>query len=311
MDAPWALLGIWSIMRAVLRSLSLASPCLAPLCLASLCLALAAPALAAPARPAPPAKPVVIPLEPYLGVLWAFQGEADGKPRRFLLDTAGGITGVSADFAKSIGCAPWGRVTGFRMRGDRIDLPRCDDVALKAAGQPLVVPTAGVIDFATLLPKDAPPLDGSVALDAFAGHAVTLDIAHRRLIVETPASLKTRAAQGVEVPVRFSREATGLALTPFVAVPTPKGRIWLELDCGSVGALVLAKHVAPVLGLDPETKSGQSAELSLVGGPKFGGKVLVEDMILDGNIGLPVLETWVVTLDLANERAWIAPAGKP
>ena len=55
----------------------------------------------------------------------------------------------------------------------------------------------------------------------------------------------------------------------------------------------------------------QAAELSLVGGPKFGGKVLVEDMILDGNIGLPVLETWVVTLDLANERAWIAPAGKP
>ncbi len=203
-------------MHAVLRSLAV---------LSAIGLALvAAPALAEPVRPAPPSKPVIIPLEPYLGVLWSFQGEVDGKPRRFLLDTAGGITVISQPFADAIGCKPWGRVTGFRMRGDRVDLPRCDDVGLKAAGLPLTAPTAGVIDFSTLLPKDAPPLDGSVALDAFAGRAVTLDLAGRRLIVETPDSLKARARDGVEVPVRFSRDATGLALTPFVAAPTAKGR---------------------------------------------------------------------------------------
>ena len=289
-------------MRGILRSWG---------CLAAIGVALAAgPVSAAPARPAPPAKPVTIPLEPYLGVLWSFQGEVDGKPRRFLLDTAGGITVIAQPFADAIGCRPWGRVTGFRMRGDRVDLPRCDDVGLKAAGVPLKAPTAGVIDFSTLLPKDAPPLDGSVALDAFAGRAVTLDLAGRRLIVETPDSLKARAAQGVEVPVRFSREATGLALTPFVAAPTPKGRIWLELDCGSTGALVIGKHVADLVGLDPAVQKGQSVDMPLVGGPKISGKVLVEDMILDGNIGVPALQQWVVTLDLANERAWIA-AVKP
>jgi len=269
---------------------------------------LGATAQASSVPPSSPAKPTVIPLEPYLGVLWSFQGEVDGKSRRFLLDTAGGITVLSDPFAKSIGCAPWGRVTGFRMRGDRVDVPRCDDVALKAAGVPLAVPTAGVIDFSTLLPKDAPPLDGSVALDAFAGRAVTLDVSGRRLIVETPESLKARAAQGVETPVRFARDAAGLALTPFVAVPTAKGKIWLELDSGSVGALVIGKHVADVLGLDPAVKEGQSVETTLVGGPKVAGKVLIEDLILDGNIGLPVLAQWLVTLDLANERAWIAPA---
>lgn len=268
------------------------------------------PAFAAPARPAPPARPVAIPLEPYLGVLWSFQADVDGKPRRFLLDTAGGITVISQPFADSIGCKPWGRVTGFRMRGDRVDAPRCDDVGLTAAGLPLKAPTAGVIDFSTLLPKDAPPLDGSVALDAFAGRAVTLDLSGRRLIVETPDSLKARARQGVEVPVRFSREAMGLALTPFVAAPTAKGRIWLELDCGSTGALVIGKHVADLLGLDPAIQKGQSVEMTLVGGPKISGKVLVEDMILDGNIGVPALQQWVVTLDLAEERAWIAPAGR-
>jgi hypothetical protein len=290
-------------MRAIFRTLS---------GLAAIGLALiAGSALAAPVRPAPPPKPITIPLEPYLGVLWSFQADVDGKPRRFLLDTAGGITVISQPFAQSIGCAPWGRVTGFRMRGDRVDLPRCDDVALKAAGAPLHVPTAGVIDFSTLLPKDAPPLDGSVALDAFSGRAVTLDLTGRRLIVETPDSLEVRARQGVEVPVRFSRDATGLALTPFVAAPTAKGQIWLELDCGSTGALVIGKHVADLLGLDPAIQKGQSVEMALVGGPRISGKVLVEDMILDGNIGVPALERWVVTLDLANERAWIAPSAKP
>ncbi|KQY99070.1 hypothetical protein ASD21_03685 [Caulobacter sp. Root1455] len=268
----------------------------------------AAPALAVTPRPAPPAQPVTIPLEPYLGVLWSFQAEVDGKPRRFLLDTAGGITVISQPFADSIGCKPWGRVTGFRMRGDRVDAPRCDDVGLTAAGVPLKAPTAGVIDFSTLLPKDAPPLDGSVAMDAFAGRAVTLDLSGRRLIVETPDSLKARAREGVEVPVRFSREAMGLALTPFVAAPTAKGRIWLELDCGSTGALVIGKHVADLLGLDPAVQKGQTVEMTLVGGPKISGKVLVDDMILDGNIGVPALSAWIVTLDLANERAWIAPA---
>jgi hypothetical protein len=267
----------------------------------------AASALAAPVRPAPPPKPVAIPLEPYLGVLWSFQADVDGKPRRFLLDTAGGITVIAQPFADAIGCKPWGRVTGFRMRGDRVDAPRCDDVGLTAAGVPLKAPTAGVIDFSTLLPKDAPLLDGSVALDAFAGRAVTLDLAGRRLIVETPESLKVRASAGVEVPVRFSREAMGLALTPFLAAPTAKGRIWLELDSGSTGAAVIGKHVADLLGLDPAIQKGQSVDMTLVGGPRISGKVLVEDMILDGNIGVPALQQWVVTLDLANERAWIAP----
>lgn len=268
----------------------------------------AAPTLAAPVRPAPPPKPVVIPLEPYLDVLWSFQAQVDGKPRRFLFDTAGGMTAISQPFADAIGCKPWGRVTGFRMRGDRVDTPRCDDVRLTAAGVPLHAPVTGVVDFSTLLPKDAPALDGSVALDAFAGRAVTLDLAARQLIVETPRSLKVRARQGVEVPVRFSREAMGLALGPFVAAPTAKGQIWLELDSGSTGTAVIAQHVADLLGLDPGIQKGQAVDMTLVGGPKISGKVRVEDMILDGNIGVPALKQWVVTLDLADERAWIAPA---
>src|SRR6185312_3367095 len=76
----------------------------------------------------------VIELEPYLGVLWAFRGRLGGHEGLFLLDTGGGTTVLTPAAAKLAGCTPWGRITGFRMRGDRLDLTRCDDVLLQASG---------------------------------------------------------------------------------------------------------------------------------------------------------------------------------
>lgn len=251
---------------------------------------------------APAAAQVTIPLEPYLGVLWSFQAKDGG---RYLLDTAGGITAITPATAQKIGCQPWGRITGHRMRGDRVDLSRCDKVTIEAAGAKLALPTAGVFDFSKLLPPDAPTLEGSVALDAFAGQAVTLDLGGQKLVIETPASLKARIKGAQEVPVRFARDAGGLALTPFVPVETPKGAVWMELDSGSNGAVVVAQHNAALLGLNPDSKERQPVTLSIQGGPKVETQGLVMDLILDGNIGVPLLKDWLVTLDLANTRAWI------
>ena len=282
-----------------------------PLLAAGLLLAaVPAQAQAQKVAPTPPAQPATIALEPYLGVLWSFEAKIDGVPRRFLIDTAGGLTAITPAAAKSIGCQPWGRITGHRMRGDRVDLERCDKVAIEAAGVTLSPPTVGVFDFAKLLPPNSPPLDGSVALDAFAGRAVTLDLGAQRLVIETPASFKARIKGAAEVPVRFARDAGGLALTPFVPVPTPKGAVWMELDSGSNGAVVVAQHNAALLGLNPDSKDRQPIKMSVEGGPKIDAQAVVMDLVLDGNIGVPVLKDWVVTLDLANERAWIAAAKK-
>jgi hypothetical protein len=264
---------------------------------------------ASQARAAPsPDSPAVIPLKPYLGALWSFDGVVGGREGLFLLDTAGGVTVVTPAQAEAAGCKPWGQLTGFRMRGDRVDTPRCDGVTVTAAGTKLEVPTAGVFDIGKLLPPGAPPLAGSMALDAFAGRAVTLDLAHRRLIVETPQSLAARVRGAVEVPVRFSREMGGVTLTPMVAVETPAGRAWMELDSGSDAAVIVDRHVAAPLGLDPNVKTAQLLDAKLAGGVALHGRALVQDLILDGNIGLPVLARWAVTLDLARQKAWIAPA---
>ena len=35
----------------------------------------------------------------------------------------------------------------------------------------------------------------------------------------------------------------------------------------------------------------------------------IPDLIMDGNLGMPFLRHWVITLDLQAGTGWIAPAG--
>jgi hypothetical protein len=265
---------------------------------------------AVPAAPAAGETGTVIPLSSYPGQVPSLKAKAGEREGVFLFDTAGGLTALTPQLARSIGCEPWGQLTGFRMRGDRIDVPRCDDVRLELAGVALTVPTAGVWDFGKLLPRDAPPLDGSLALDAFAGRAVSLDLSAGRLIVETAASLAARTRRATEVPVRFDRPVQGLSLTPLVAVETSKGRLWMQLDSGSDGGAIVGRHAAGLLQLDPDAKGAQKVEMTLAGGVPVEADALVQDLILDGNIGVPVLKRWVVTIDLARNRLWIAEAAR-
>jgi hypothetical protein len=249
-------------------------------------------------------QPEVIPLSAYMGELLSFQVVSHGKPARFLLDTAGGITVISKAFAARIGCRPWGRITGFRMRGDRVDMARCDHVSLSDSKE-LSLPVAGVLDFSALLPPSAPPIAGSIAMDAFADEAVTLDIAHMRLVIETPDSLRARIDGAQEVRMRFAREVNGSSLTPLVAVETPRGPIWPEIDSGSDGSVILNRPLAGALGADGDADSGRPMPVTLAGGVRFEAPVKFEDLVIDGNIGLDVLRHWMLTIDTVRQRMWV------
>jgi predicted aspartyl protease len=261
------------------------------------------------AAPHRPAQPTVIKLSDYLGGQLSFEAVARGRTERFLFDTGGGVTVITPQFAERVGCKPWGQITGYRMRGQRLDFPRCENVSVTAVDATLTSPTAGVVDFAALLPKDAPPLAGSVALDAFAGKTVTLDVGHKLLTVETPASARVRIRGAKEVAVRFDRDVGGLALSPVVAVDTPQGRVWMEVDCGSDGSLILNRTLATALGMDPAKKGGQDATLNLAGGVTIKTRGKVEDLILDGNLGVEALKHWIITIDVAHTRMWMKPSG--
>lgn len=251
----------------------------------------------------PPDGPTVLPLEKYLGVVPSMQVRLGDRDVTFLLDTAGGLTVLTPQTARSIGCRPWGRLTGYRMRGDRVDMSRCDDVRLDTvAGGPVKLAETGVWDFSHVLPENAPPLAGSIALDAFAGQAITLDLEGGRLILETPRSLAVRIRHAHEVPMRLKREVDGAALVPLVGIDTPKGRLWMQLDCGSDGPVIVNRPVAAALGLDPDNKKLQDLSTTFGDTVDLQASARVDDLIVDGNIGAPVLKHWVITMDLMHGR---------
>lgn len=254
-------------------------------------------------------RPTTIALSPYLGVLWSFEAELGGKQHVFLFDTGGGITVLTPESARDIGCAPWGQLTGFRMRGDRVDMARCDGVTVRSGGAALTTATAGVFDFSKLLPKDAPPLAGSIALDSFAGKIVTIDLGHRQIILETAASLKRRIAGAREVELHLAGEVQGHAVTPFLAVQTPKGKVWLEIDTGSNSSVIVASHNAPLFAMKPDSKEPQAFRGAVVGGVALAADdAQAMPLVLDGNIGAAILKSWIVTIDTTRGRAWISPA---
>jgi hypothetical protein len=258
-----------------------------------------------------PSQEVVVDLIPHPGgtAMMTLHSTVAGHEGNFLFDTGGGISYISPGFAQTIGCKPWGQITGFTLTGQRLDMPRCDNLSFDIKGHRFGAPISGVFDIMKYLPANVPRIDGSIGLDVFVGRAITLKLAQKRLTIESQSTLRRRMTRGKEVPIRLVREAGGVALTVYVGVPTPEGMAWMEIDSGNGGANVIGKHLAALLKLDPRTKEPQPASFTIAGGVPVGGMARVnETLIMDGNIGARFLLKWDLTLDLAHGRAWLAPA---
>ena len=249
----------------------------------------------------------VIELEPWR-TRWTLRANVGGATRRLLLDTGAGITLLSPSALTAAGCTPWGRRTGYNMFGTRFDGPHCDDVALDIAGRRYAPAMVGRVDMAALNPADS-LLEGIAGLDLFDGRVITLDLARGRIIVESPASLAARIASMHALPVRLKRELDGAALAAVVGVPSRQGSLWMELDSGNGGTILVSKPVAALVGLDSSVAGRQRADFALTDGVRVtSADAFTPDLIMDGNLGMPFLRQWIVTLDLGSGRAWIGPA---
>ncbi len=260
------------------------------------------------------AKPtLVIELKPHPGgtEMMTMLAKVRGHEGNFVFDTGGGISYVSPAFAQMVGCNLWGQITGFTLVGQRLDMQHCDGLSFEVEGHSFGAPSSGVFDLMKFMPPNVPRIDGSIGLDVFAGRAVTLSLAQRKLIVESTSSLAARARAGKEIPIRIQREAGGVSLSVYVAVPTSAGMAWMELDSGNGGANVIGKHLAALMKLDPDKKEPQPASFMIAGGIPVEGMARVnEKLIMDGNIGTRFLINWDLTLDLGRGRAWLT-AAKP
>lgn len=300
---------------------------LLPLAASAALLALVAPPAHAGAHPvgpaitAPTAGPVAaIELGDFMGRLRSVRVSIAGQEGTFLVDTGGGVTFASPAFAERIGCKPWGRITGFRLTGERLDLPRCEGVAIGLPDGRMLAPrTIGVLDLKPLLPPDAPAVDGSLALDALDGQVFTLDLRAGTLVFETPESLAARTAGAIEVPVRLARfGSSARGVGAYARSKTARGDLWLEIDSGGGAPVLLRDAVAAEAGADPSDGKPQPFALVLPGKDARGGdadvalqtRAVVRDMIHDGVIGVPVLVHWRLTFDLVHDRLWISPSDR-
>jgi hypothetical protein len=80
---------------------------------------------------------------------------------------------------------------------------------------------------------------------------------------------------------------------------------WLILDSGAGGVSLIAKDQAQVFGLD--NAKDQHLKVDLAPGIIVDSPALVTNMIMDGNQRQSFLSKHVITLDLSEARAWIAP----
>ncbi len=265
------------------------------------------------ARPAaPPAGSLA--LKPYVGGLFTVEGEVAGRRLPFLFDTAGGVTLLTVATAKAAGCVPYGHDVGFRHDGRQVVLERCAGVALALGSEKEPWRTRdaelAVFDLSQLL-GDAPEVGGLVSLASFAGERITIDLPGGTIVRETPASLARRIAGAAELRIRPGRQAGGAALDLFVAVDSPRGPLWFELDSGSTGETLIAPHAAALLGLDLPPGERRTVALPVRGTPPLAPIDLPvrrrEELIYDGLISIDFFERFVVTLDLAEMRAWVRP----
>ena len=226
----------------------------------------------------------------------------------FLFDTGGGLTVITPEAAKLIGCKPWGQVTGFRMTGQRVDMKRCDDAYFRVGDNTFLAPIAGVFQINDFAEGATTVLSGSFGLDIFAGETITIRPRAEEIVVETPASLQQRIIGARNVPIRLVRDAEGVALSVDVAVTTSAGLAWMELDTGNSGPIAVGKHIALLLGLVLTTKATQTANLKIPGGVAVQGSTRLGNLIMDGDIGAQILDGWDLTVDLQQGRAWIKSA---
>lgn len=232
----------------------------------------------------------------------------------FIFDTGAGVTLVTPSVAKRLGCHPFGQVAGFRATGELVKMPHCGETTLHI-GDFAATSDVAVFKLMALIErqsgtaaKHTRPMQvgGLISLASFSGQAITLDFAHDRVIVETPESLRRRVASMRPLKARITMGADG-ARAVFVQAKSRVGKLWLELDSGNAGAVLLAPHAIGQLGMQLPESGKRAVELDIPGLGRVPVVAMRKSIIYDGVLDLAMMEHFVWTIDLKDNRVWARP----
>jgi hypothetical protein len=247
--------------------------------------------------------PVEFQLSAYAGPLRTLNATIGGKTAALLFDSGGGVTVLTPASLQQLGHTPFGRGTGFRHDGTRLDGRRGGPVDLPF-GPFVYRGEVGVLALDELL-RGLPPVAGIASLQTFDGQILTLDLGGNRIVVETEASLAESNRDAKELQVRIARPAAGAAVDLFVAIEGAHGPLWFELDCGNTGPVLVAPHAwedAGLPGAPDATPKNHTVRIRGLGA--VATTVATREMIYDGLLNAAFCERHVLTIDLIRSRAF-------
>lgn len=257
------------------------------------CLVSTVPVLAC--EPRQPAAPdAVLQLEPYFRDLRVVRLATGADTLTMLFDTGGGNTLIVPELAARIGCNPFGADVGHRMSGEQVVFQRCDSLTLSVPGWTRRLAPVAVFDVNALLPEVLPRVDGVLALDAFAGEMISIDLPGDRVTIAGSAGADTLARNAL--PVRFATGKHGGSLVAMVRIEARRGALWFLLDSGNLVGTRVAEWVEAD-SLLPRPEEG-AVRMQIDGSGAVTLPYTVADLVIDGALGTDFFRRGPVVLDL-------------
>ena len=246
--------------------------------------------------------PLTIPLMPYEGSLRVVDVGINSVMFRFVLDTGAALSVVSPEVARHGNCSLNEGAQKLRVMGEVVDAPLCNHLVMGLAAWGATLDKAGVYDVNAKLPAGWGKIDGVLALDSLAPHALTVDYVKNRIVLETNASLTARVTdEGSEL--HIERPLSGLGVEVQLPAKAKNGLTWFTLDTALNGGARVSKSAAEQLGLPLTGTSKVWATLSLGAGVVAAETSLSNDA--EARLGGVALEKHAVTIDFKNARVWV------
>ncbi len=176
-----------------------------------------------------------------------------------IFDTGSGLDVLAPSVIEKVHGTPAGQFTGFRMTGERLDIPLFVIPELSVGSVKKKDAVVGSWDV-----LDKLHLDGIVSLNDFRQQPVTFDFVNKAVIFETPESLAQRRATETSVPVKFD-DQRGIALDIFAQFLIDGQPGQCDIDTGSPMATVSTRYMEP-LGIEKDGKDVRKVERRTVAG---------------------------------------------